>query len=279
MSKLLIDESPLTFQPSLAIAIGLNEAIVLQQVHYWLNNVKNKGYEQDGFKWVYNTYKEWQESNFPFWSENTVQRVFSSLEEKGLIISIQPMKSKYDRTKYYRIDYTKLSTFDDPKMVCSDDPNLVCSLNESENTAENTTKSFSNPQNLQGIEASIYSGRPTTQADIDATNAQGNSGAAWRGRELLTDNYLPYGDWWHKKTGLHMYGARAKAKVDASWLNAFGKWWENELTVSDLEAAFDGNKWRNISDPNQITKDAAAIHALPKANTEPQRPQGQGFYA
>ena len=119
MSKLLIEESPLTFQPSLAVAIGLNEAIVLQQIHYWIKNTKNKGYEQDGYKWVYNTYAEWKESNFPFWSENTIQRTFASLEEKGLVVSIQPMKGKYDRTKYYRIEYTKLEVFYDTKMVCS----------------------------------------------------------------------------------------------------------------------------------------------------------------
>jgi len=129
MSKLLIEESPLTFQPSLAVAIGLNEAIVLQQIHYWIKNTKNKGYEQDGYKWVYNTYAEWKETNFPFWSENTIQRTFASLEEKGLVVSIQPMKGKYDRTKYYRIEYTKLEVFDDPKMVCS--------LSESETTTEN----------------------------------------------------------------------------------------------------------------------------------------------
>jgi hypothetical protein len=139
MSKLLIQENPLTFQPSLAIAIGLNEAIVLQQVHYWINNPKNKGYEQDGFKWVYNTYAEWKETNFPFWSENTIQRTFSNLEEAGLIIAIQPMKGKYDRTKYYRINYDKLSTFDDTNLGSSDDTNLVRSLNESETTTETTT--------------------------------------------------------------------------------------------------------------------------------------------
>lgn len=138
MSKLLIQESPLTFQPSLAVAIGINEAIVLQQIHYWIKNTKNKGYEQDGYKWVYNTYAEWKESNFPFWSENTIQRTFASLEEKGLVVSIQPMKGKYDRTKYYRIEYTKLEVYDDPKMVCS--------LNESEITTE-TTQSVDNFQN------------------------------------------------------------------------------------------------------------------------------------
>ena len=36
-SKLLIDEPPLQVLPSLALKIGLNEAIILQQVHYWLN--------------------------------------------------------------------------------------------------------------------------------------------------------------------------------------------------------------------------------------------------
>jgi hypothetical protein len=135
MSKLLIQESPLTFQPSLAKKIGLNEAIVLQQIHYWIANPKNKGYEQDGYKWVYNTYAEWRENNFPFWSENTVQRVFTSLEDMGLVVAIQPMKGKYDRTKYYRIEYTKLEVFDDP--------NLVYSLNESETTAETNSNDFS----------------------------------------------------------------------------------------------------------------------------------------
>lgn len=151
MSKLLIQESPLTFQPSLAVAIGINEAIVLQQVHYWINNSKNKGYEQDGFKWVYNTYAEWKETNFPFWSENTIQRTFASLEEKGLIVSIQPMRGKYDRTKYYRIDHTKMELFEDTK--------LVRSLDESENTTENTKEEPKNgvPPNYS-IEWQVASG-------------------------------------------------------------------------------------------------------------------------
>lgn len=164
MSRLLINESPLTFQPSLAVAIGLNEAIVLQQIHYWINNSRNKGYEQDGFKWVYNTYKEWQENNFPFWSENTIQRVFASLEEKGLVISIQPMKSKYDRTKYYRIDYPKLDIFDDPKDIPIEDTNLVSSLNVSEITAENTTKGLKKGDLIDGI---FFYGNQAVKEQID----------------------------------------------------------------------------------------------------------------
>ena len=39
MSNLLIDDYPILVLPKLANEIGLNEAIVLQQMHYWLKKV------------------------------------------------------------------------------------------------------------------------------------------------------------------------------------------------------------------------------------------------
>ncbi len=36
MSKLLINENPIMIIPSLALKMGLNEAVVLQQIHYWI---------------------------------------------------------------------------------------------------------------------------------------------------------------------------------------------------------------------------------------------------
>jgi hypothetical protein len=36
MSKLLISESPIMILPPLAVRVGVNEAVVLQQVHDWL---------------------------------------------------------------------------------------------------------------------------------------------------------------------------------------------------------------------------------------------------
>lgn len=70
MSRLLIHDYPLMVSPRLAVAIGLNEAIVLQQLHYWLGTA---GKERDGKRWIYNTQVEWQ-AQFPFWSLNTVRR-------------------------------------------------------------------------------------------------------------------------------------------------------------------------------------------------------------
>jgi len=36
MNKILFDEQPIVIDKVLARKIGLNEAIVIQQVHYWL---------------------------------------------------------------------------------------------------------------------------------------------------------------------------------------------------------------------------------------------------
>ncbi|KPC98057.1 Replication initiation and membrane attachment [Geobacillus sp. BCO2] len=41
MSNLLFDDQPLVILPQLALAIGLNESIVVQQLHYWLKKSEN----------------------------------------------------------------------------------------------------------------------------------------------------------------------------------------------------------------------------------------------
>ena len=105
MKSLLIDEYPLLISPTIAVEIGLNESIVLQQVHFWVNKRINF---EDGRYWVYNTYEGWREQ-FPFWSVSTIKRIFTKLEEDGYLISGNHNRLKIDRTKWYSIDYSKLS--------------------------------------------------------------------------------------------------------------------------------------------------------------------------
>ncbi|MFY0545488.1 DnaD domain-containing protein [Brevibacillus sp. H7] len=104
MGTLLFDEQPLVIQPSLAKLIGLNEAIFLQQVHYWL---QKSTHNHDGRRWVYNTYQGWQEQ-FPFWSANTIRRIIEKLEQAGVLLCGNYNQSKIDKTKWYSIDYAKL---------------------------------------------------------------------------------------------------------------------------------------------------------------------------
>ena len=109
-AKLLIDEYPLVILPSLAVAIGLNEAIVLQQIHYWINSYRKVG-DFEHFKndrwWVYNSIPAWQE-NFPFFSESTIKRALNNLRDAEIVIVDNFNKAGFDKTKWYTIDYEKL---------------------------------------------------------------------------------------------------------------------------------------------------------------------------
>lgn len=159
MSKLLLDESPLVIIPSLAKKIGLNEAIILQQIHYWIQSSKKV---INGIKWTYNTFEE-LEDQFPFWSQKTIKRTIYSLRDMGYLLIENHSADKRDKTNWYSINYDLLSDGNsekDSEIWCPDasgqnDPmeedkmtrshrdkmtrcNIVKSLTE--NTTENTTE-------------------------------------------------------------------------------------------------------------------------------------------
>lgn len=93
----------------LAKEIGLNEAIVLNQLHYWVEkNKRARKNLHDNKYWVYNTYESWQENDFEYWSIETIKRTFAKLEKSGLVISGNYNKMPMDRTKWYTINYEKL---------------------------------------------------------------------------------------------------------------------------------------------------------------------------
>ena len=89
--------------------IGLNKAIVINQLNYWnnINENKNRNFF-DGHYWSYNSYAGWSGTNFPFWSPTTVKRIFTSLEKDGIIVSCKNNRLKIDNTKWYRVNYEKL---------------------------------------------------------------------------------------------------------------------------------------------------------------------------
>lgn len=105
----LFDEYPILVDRVLATILGLNEAIVLQQVHYWLvNNEKNNINFKNGRYWTFNSMKKWREETFPFLGMDALRRAFGNLEKKGILITGNFNQKGYDRTKWYTIDYQKL---------------------------------------------------------------------------------------------------------------------------------------------------------------------------
>lgn len=101
--SLLMPSRPIVINPDLAYSIGLNEAIALQQVNYWLKETTS-GLERDGERWIYNTNEQWLEQ-FPFWSESTLKRTFTRLKTLGVLKIEQLNKSQRDMTNYYTINY------------------------------------------------------------------------------------------------------------------------------------------------------------------------------
>ncbi len=102
MYKLLIPEPPLQVLPTLARLLGINEAIMLQQLHYWLLRSIN---EVDGYLWSWKTNEGWSEE-MPWLTPEGCRKVITRLRDKGLVIVDNHNKRKSDRTLWYRIDYT-----------------------------------------------------------------------------------------------------------------------------------------------------------------------------
>lgn len=122
-SKILFDEQPLIIPTSLAKLIGLNESIILQQLHYWLQKSSNIIEE---VPWVYNTHEEWQEQ-FPFWSVATIRRTLSNLENTGIVRSGNFNQLKFDKTKWYTIDYEILEKTQYMSSASAQNEQTMCS--------------------------------------------------------------------------------------------------------------------------------------------------------
>lgn len=112
----LINEPPLLVLPSLAKHLGINHAIFLQQMHYWLRCSKHV---HDGHRWVYNTYADWQQQ-MPWLTVRGVRKIINDLETGGYIVSGTFNRMAFDKTKWYRINYDALNWPDSP--MCHEMP-------------------------------------------------------------------------------------------------------------------------------------------------------------
>jgi hypothetical protein len=151
----LLDEEPISFYPNAAVVFGVNEAIVLQQIYFYMNiNRKKKSnrHLRDGKWWVYNSYQQWIDEHFPWLSLRGLQTVILGLEKCGVILSMQGVENPRDRRKWYTIDldtmhtiiqnramhHTKNVSWDDTKNVPSNAQEMCDEYTES--TTEKTTE-------------------------------------------------------------------------------------------------------------------------------------------
>lgn len=89
------------FDESLAVKYGVNEAIMISNMQFWIQkNKANKTHFYDNHYWTYNSVNAFIEL-FPFWTEKQIRSILEKLQEKGVLIKGNYNKNKYDKTSWY----------------------------------------------------------------------------------------------------------------------------------------------------------------------------------
>ncbi len=92
-----------SFDISIAKEYGIESAIILQNLSFWVEkNKANNVHFHDGAYWTYNSIKAFNEL-FPYMSESTIRRTLKNLEGKGIIKTGNYNRVGYDRTTWYAI--------------------------------------------------------------------------------------------------------------------------------------------------------------------------------
>lgn len=91
------------FNNFIAMEIGITNAILIGNIHYWVNHNKQNNLNfKEGRYWTYNTQEAYSEQ-FPYLTRRQIQTALKKLEEDGYIMSDNFNQKKYDRTKWYTI--------------------------------------------------------------------------------------------------------------------------------------------------------------------------------
>ena len=103
-------ENPLLIHRQLIKVMGFNEAIVFQQVYYWIkrNAEKWKNF-RDGNIRCYNSIEERTKTNFDWRSCTTVKRAFRSLVQQWYLVTWNYNRVRIDKTNWYRIDFDQVN--------------------------------------------------------------------------------------------------------------------------------------------------------------------------
>jgi hypothetical protein len=100
------DSETRLLQTSVAVRLGLNEAIFLQQLNFRL---RKPSHVVNGVAWYEASYATLRQVDFPFWSDKTIARTARRLERGEFIVARPMSRNKYDRTRWYTLNDAKLA--------------------------------------------------------------------------------------------------------------------------------------------------------------------------
>lgn len=105
------------FSKEIAIQYGVDVAIFLHNIAYWLekNIVNNKHKHQDKF-WTYNTQKAWI-NLFPYWTRQNLRTIIGKAIKEGLLLTGNFNPDKSDKTHWYALTDKGMDLFPDVKIL------------------------------------------------------------------------------------------------------------------------------------------------------------------
>lgn len=252
-SSLLIDEQPLQVIPTLAAKLGINQAILLQQINYWIK-IAEKSEDSRKYKrekwWTYNTYSDWQKQ-MPWLSESGIRKLVKQLRDDNLIAVVKYNKQGQDHTYWYTINYDAVETLS----------------GESDVSESDTSKEHSGTPDVSESDTSYATeSLPESQSESNAPNGAGGSPPpsepdpeGWHFEEYLRDAL--------QGSDVPLTRARARRYTgDANKLLKEG------VTSQELYEACDRviSEWRRV----QLTLDEALTDCRNGKQTRGSKPGG-----
>lgn len=105
---LLTGDKCLVMQPELIKAVGKSAALLLQQIHYWIENPKITGKFYQEKKWIANSYECWS-TDLKIISSSTIKRAVKNLKDLGILLVEKLSSFKSNRTNWYTINYERIA--------------------------------------------------------------------------------------------------------------------------------------------------------------------------
>lgn len=166
------------FDAEIAAALrDINAAVIVQQLNYWMQK-DSVGTTIDGVKYVYNTFVEWVNQQFPWLSVWQFRKAMSLLRSLGIVKVIRHKAKQWNQTNFYTLDGDRLATFLKRETATSTEISEMC----------NSTPQLENNQHLEvrDSDISLYKTKNTLkkeqQSNVAATSFE-NSKADLRTTE------------------------------------------------------------------------------------------------
>lgn len=112
LEKPILEEFFLAVPQELAVLVGIEAAIVLQQIHRLTH--EKYGKLVDGVRWIWNSRQDWISKFLTCFSEWRLRKAVNTLKAHGLIKVCKLEKSNWNHTNHYAVDYERLKALQIP---------------------------------------------------------------------------------------------------------------------------------------------------------------------